>query len=112
MWYCIGSHNEERTNLPDEPCPKSKSGFYLHLKSLKNALEAMAQLRGETKFEVFILTAPSVLNPLSYTEKRLRTEKHLGFEWCSHLILSPNKFLFKGAILIDDRNTGHGQDKF
>lgn len=68
----------------------------------------MAQLRGETKFEVFILTAPSVLNPLSYTEKRLRTEKHLGFEWCSHLILSPNKFLFKGAILIDDRNTGHG----
>ena len=64
------------------------------------------------KFDPYILTAPSTRNPFSYTEKRVWIEKYFGVEFTEKLIISSNKGLLKGDILIDDLISGRGQENF
>jgi len=97
---------------PNQEYPHSVRGFYENLEPLEGAIDALNALRNRAEYEVYILTAPSVFNPLSYTEKRNWVEKHIGFEMLNRLIISPDKSLLRGDILIDDRLNGHGQDKF
>ncbi len=80
--------------------PQSKDGFFTNLKPIEGAIDAFSEL--EKYFDVWVLTRPSVHNPLCYTEKRLWIENHLGFETCKKLIISPDKSLLKGDFLIDD----------
>lgn len=82
------------------PYPQSKYGFFLGLEPIKGGLEAVKILR--SKYDVWILTRPSIHNPLCYTEKRVWVENHLGMEMVERLILSPDKSLLKGDYLIDD----------
>ncbi|WDP93177.1 MAG: hypothetical protein HUN04_06025 [Desulfobacter sp.] len=84
--------------------------FFLSLEPMPGAIEAVNRLRSMA--DVYILTAPSVRNPLCYTEKRLWIEKQFDLELCHRLIISPNKALLKGDILIDDNIRGKGQDGF
>ena len=107
-----GAHARDKIAYPDNPYPQSRQGFYLALEPIEGAISAMDKLLRAENVEAYILTAPSLYNPLSYTEKRLWVENHLGFEWVERLIISPNKALLKGDILIDDHITGRGQDKF
>ena len=62
-------------------------------------------------FDIWILTAPSIMNPMSYTEKRVWVEENLGLEWCEKLIICHNKSLVKGDYLVDDCG-GKGQEEF
>lgn len=94
------------------PFPQSVPGFYLALEPLPDAVETYQWLSQQPPFDVYILTAPSLKNPHSYSEKRLWVEKHLGFEAVKKLIISPHKHLSKGAYLIDDCHRGKGQDRF
>ncbi len=64
------------------------------------------------QLEPFILTAPSLRNPHSYTEKRLWVEKHLGYEVVHRLIITAHKGLNRGHFLIDDHDSGKGQEYF
>jgi 5'-nucleotidase len=80
--------------------PQSQYGFFSNLEPIEGAIEYMHML---TEFyNVHILTRPSVMNPLCYTEKRVWVERYLGFEFCEKLIISPNKALIKGDYLVDD----------
>ncbi|MEY3450883.1 MAG: hypothetical protein RL711_708 [Bacteroidota bacterium] len=90
-------------SLKSDECyyPQSTYGFFRNLEPIEDAIESYKIL--EEHFDVYILTAPSVHNPLCYSEKREWVEKHLGFETCRKLIISPNKALLKGHYLIDDR---------
>ena len=97
---------------PDVAYPQSRKGFYTELKPIEGALEAMEVLLDAQNIDPYILTAPSLYNPLSYTEKRLWVEDHLGFEWVKRLIISPDKSLLQGDLLIDDHSEGRGQDRF
>lgn len=80
--------------------PQSQLKFFENLEPIEGSVEAYKLLK--TKFNVFILSRPSVCNPLSFTEKRLWVEKHLGFDECENLILSCDKTLLRGKYLIDD----------
>ena len=67
----------------------------------------------QNPYVVHILSAPSVFNPLCYTEKRLWVENYPGFEFVHKLILASNKGLLKGDYLIDDYIAGRrGQENF
>ena len=44
--------------------PQSQYGFFRNLKPLAGALAAMASLRSNPAIELYILTAPSIPNPL------------------------------------------------
>ena len=82
--------------------PQSQYGFFTNLKPIPGAIEGYNTL-SNSKYDVYILTRPSILNPLCYTEKRIWIENHLGLEACNKLIISPNKSLNKGHYLIDDQ---------
>lgn len=92
--------------------PQSQLDFFRNLKPINGAINAMQELDACSEYEVYILTAPSRLNPLCYMEKRIWVEQHLGMEFVPKLIISMNKGLFKGDYLIDDWTKGRGQENF
>lgn len=85
---------------PEIGFPQAQYGFFRDMDEIENAVKAYMWLH--ENFETYILTRPSVLNPMSYTEKREWVEKHLGIEVCDNLIMNPHKGLMKGDYLIDD----------
>ncbi len=103
---------EHKQKNPDNPFPQNVPGFFRSLEAMDGALAAVEQLRKKTNIEVYILTAPSTKNPLSYTEKRLWVEDKFGYEMTHNLIICSHKGLLKGDILIDDHASGRGQEFF
>jgi 5'-nucleotidase len=89
--------------------PQSKVGFFLDLKPLDYAIEGVKEL--QTKYDVWILTRPSIKNTHCYTEKAEWIKKYLGEDMLNKLILCPDKSLVKGDYLIDD-DCKHGQPNF
>lgn len=104
------AHQEALSREPGIIYPQSQYGFFENLKPIRGAIESVVELSKSN--EVYILTAPSIRNPFSYVEKRVWVEKWLGMSFVERLIISPNKSLVRGEILIDDHNSGNGQDKF
>jgi 5'(3')-deoxyribonucleotidase len=97
-----GAYQLAKERFPMQAYPQAGVDFFRKLAPLSGAVEGIKELarRGH---DVWILTKPSVLNPLCYTEKRLWVEDHLGLSWCERLIISPDKSLLMGDILIDDQ---------
>lgn len=95
---------------PGQPYPQSQVGFFYNLVPFDYAMYSVIELM--KKYDVYFLTAPSVKNPLCYTEKRLSIEKWFGLEACNKLIISPRKDLVIGDYLIDDQSDSHGQSDF
>lgn len=106
------SHRKYRTSHPHIDYPQSIPGFFENLRPLEGAIEAVNQLRAMEAFEVYVLTAPSTRNPLSYTEKRIWIERHFDYEFTKQLIICSNKGLLKGDFLVDDYIQGKGQERF
>jgi len=92
--------------------PQSQYGFFSDLEPIEGAIDAMMRLSCLPNTEVYILTAPSYMNPMCYTEKRQWVGKHLGMYFVKRLIICPNKGLVKGDFLIDDNVSGKGQEDF
>ncbi|MDZ7903454.1 MAG: hypothetical protein U5L01_13300 [Rheinheimera sp.] len=86
--------------------------FISSCKRCPGAIAAMQTLYASTQYTPYILTAPSLRNPWSYTEKRVWVEQHLGFAFVERLIICPNKGLLIGDILVDDQISGRGQELF
>lgn len=105
-------HKEAVSQNPKIPYPQSQYGFFRNLRPIKGSLEATKYLNSQSIFDVYILTAPSIKNPLCYIEKRLWIEDYLGLEMVKKFIISPNKGLNKGDYLIDDNLSGRGQENF
>jgi len=78
-----------------------QAGFYLDLKPMPGALEAIQKL--EPNFEIRFVSAPSWNNPHSFTEKRLWIEKYFGNWSEKRMDLTFRKDLFMGHYLVDDR---------
>ena len=97
---------------PDIAFPQSIPGFFENLKPIDGAIESVKKLIHSEKFSPYILTAPSILNPHCYTEKRLWVEKYFGMDFVDKLIICSNKGLLKGDVLIDDYIEGRGQENF
>lgn len=93
---------EYRAKSPCIVIPWSTCDFFRKLKPIEGAIDGIKQL--DKEFDVWILTRPSMHNPMSYMEKRLWVEDHLGFDWCKKLIICPDKTLMKPGLLIDDVN--------
>lgn len=105
-----GAHAARIALEPETAYPQSQYGFFRNLVPIEGGIAAFKRLK--TIGEVYILTAPSIYNPLCYSEKREWVEKHLGMEAVERLIISPNKGLSKGDYLIDDHLSGRGQENF
>lgn len=104
------SINEHLAKVPEMKYPQANVDFFRKLEPMDGAIDGFKFI--STHFDTYILTAPSVINPMSYMEKRLWVEDHLGFDVAKKLIICPNKALVIGDYLIDDKNRGKGQDGF
>lgn len=104
-------YKKYKDQFPHYKYPQACQPFWTHMMPLKGAIHAFKQLKEE--FDVYILTRPSIYNPVSYSGKRIWVEKWLGFDMCEKLILSPNKGLIgdQHDILIDDQAFGPGQQE-
>jgi len=92
--------------------PQSQLDFFRKLEPLNDAIESVKKLMNSDYYDVYFLTAPSLPNPLCYTEKCLSIKDHFGQAGVNKLIISPNKALSRGDYLIDDNAFGRGQDEF
>jgi 5'(3')-deoxyribonucleotidase len=101
--------DRDKIDFPEQKYPQSQIGFFLNLKPIEDSLESFVEL--EKYFNVWILTRPSVQNPLCYTEKALWVKNHLGIDVQRRTIMATDKSLLKGDYLIDD-DTKHGQTEF
>ncbi|MBB5187094.1 5'(3')-deoxyribonucleotidase [Zhongshania antarctica] len=105
-------YNESKERHPEIEYPHSVPETFLNLAPMDGAIEGFHTLSANPKLDVYILSAPSVFNPHSYTEKRLWVERHLGLDAAHRLILSPHKHLSHGDFLVDDQLDGRGQERF
>lgn len=105
-------HSKALAQNPKIPYPQSQYGFFRSLPPIRDSIESVKYLNKQKIFDVYVLTAPSIKNPLCYIEKRLWIEDYLGLEMVRKFIISPNKGLNKGDYLIDDNLSGRGQENF
>jgi hypothetical protein len=105
----FSASRKARKENPDQKFPQSQWGFFLKLPEIENAIESVNILK--EKYDVWILTRPSIKNVNCFTEKAQWIWDHLGFDMLEKLIISSDKSLLKGDYLIDDQNNAN-QDKF
>jgi len=105
-----GAYKEALKNNPDIKYPQSQLDFFRSLKPLPDAIKVMQYFLNF--HNTYIATAPSIYNPLCYTEKALWIKDHFGTDVLNRLIIVPNKSLLKGDYLIDDRIDTHKQNEF
>jgi 5'-nucleotidase len=84
-----------------------KKGFFLNLPPIKGAINAVQEMV-EMGIDVRICTTPITDYDHCVVEKYQWVEKHLGKEFTSRLILTRDKTLIFGDVLIDDRPSIQG----
>lgn len=87
-------------------------GFFDALQPIEGALEALKEMDA-CGLKVFICTAPKKFyhNPRCASEKHAWVMKHLGKEWTERIVLSRDKTLVHGTVLIDDKPDVEGVAK-
>lgn len=89
--------------------PWSMTGLFKYLKPMPGAIEFYRKY--ENICELWFLTRPSIKNLHCYTEKAEWIKRYFGEEGLERLILTPQKDLLIGDILIDDASN-YGQVTF
>lgn len=78
-----------------------REGFFRSLPMMEGAREGLARL-SETVENVRIVTAPTWQWKHCVPEKYAWVEEHLGRDWCGKIIITRDKTLIHGDVLIDD----------
>ena len=86
---------------------KSQKELTENLEPIPGSIEALKEIK-EMGHEVFICTSPLAKYEISVLEKYKWVEKNFGHEWTKKIILTKDKTLIKGDILIDDNPEIHG----
>ncbi|XP_028562521.1 5'(3')-deoxyribonucleotidase, mitochondrial [Podarcis muralis] len=85
--------------------------FFLELDPLPGAVEAVKQMAELKETDVFICTSPIKKYRYCPYEKYAWVEKHLGQEFLEQIVLTRDKTVVSGDLLIDDRPDIIGAEK-
>ena len=104
-----------KEELPPEYAPlvteiNTEKGFILSLPEISGGIKAVNDMK-DMGHEVFICTAPLDIYENCVLEKYKWVDEHMGFGWSKRLILTKEKALVKGDILIDDKPSIKNEDK-
>ncbi|XP_007433712.1 5'(3')-deoxyribonucleotidase, mitochondrial isoform X2 [Python bivittatus] len=77
--------------------------FFMELDPLPGAVEALKQMAELEATDVFICTSPIRKYRYCPYEKLAWIEKHFGQEFLEHVVLTRDKTIVSGHVLIDDR---------
>lgn len=96
-----------RDEYPEKLLPQmtemfTEKGFVENLPCIEGSIEAIKSIK-DKGHDVFICTSPMRQYQNCVAEKYMWVEKNLGFEWTHKLILSRDKTLVQGDLLIDDK---------
>lgn len=87
-------------------------GFFVNIPEIPGAVAAVKEMNQIENVEVFICTSPLIGNyRYCVKEKYEWIEKHMGNDWAGKIILTPDKTLINGHLLIDDRPNIKGMIK-
>ncbi|XP_034881954.1 5'(3')-deoxyribonucleotidase, cytosolic type isoform X1 [Mirounga leonina] len=86
-------------------------GFFLDLEPIPGALEAMQEMNNMQDTEVFICSSPLLKYEHCVGEKYRWVENHLGPQFVERIILTRDKTVVLGDLLIDDKDTIRGQEE-
>ncbi|EKX33053.1 hypothetical protein GUITHDRAFT_81813, partial [Guillardia theta CCMP2712] len=101
-------HFEIEDNFPEYVRPAvlqviAQPGFYRSLRPLPDAIEALQEMLAEG-FDVRLVTAPHPCCPgVCCRDKFAWLKEYLGDEWLHRMILTRDKTLILGDVLIDDK---------
>ena len=79
-------------------------------KPIVGAIEGVLELEAKARaygFDTYICSAPNASNKKSYADKASWIERYLGSSWVQRLVLTQDKTLCDGLILIDDKPEGY-----
>ncbi len=79
-----------------------EEGFFEHLEPIEGALDAVRALANDGH-DVRICTAPKKIHTYCVPEKYNWVKKHLGQEFVEKMIMTRDKTLTQGDLLIDDK---------
>lgn len=96
-----------KDQYPDDSRPliediTNSKGFYGNLPVVEGSKEALLELKA-LGHELYICTSPKLSNPYCIQEKFNWVKEHLGGEWIGRMIVTRDKTLVRGDILIDDK---------
>ncbi|CAH1273769.1 NT5C [Branchiostoma lanceolatum] len=80
-----------------------EKGFFLNLQPIEGALEAAREMAEMEGVDVYICTSPIKKYTHCVVEKYQWLDKHLGKEWMERMILTRDKTVINGDLLIDDK---------
>jgi len=86
---------------------QSQPGFFRSMKPIDGALDALKEM-DMMGHDVFIVSSPSTSGDTCHSEKSEWVKEHLGEKWARRLILTKDKTVVIGDILIDDKPNIHG----
>lgn len=81
---------------------KYRSGFYADMKPVRGAKKALKEIVADGH-DLWFCSSPEVFNPTCESDKKTWLMTHFGEWWAKRLILTRDKTLVRGDILIDDR---------
>ncbi|XP_076399827.1 5'(3')-deoxyribonucleotidase, cytosolic type isoform X2 [Peromyscus maniculatus bairdii] len=83
-------------------------GFFLNLEPVPGAVDALREMNALQDTEVFICTSPLRKYDHCVGEKYRWVEQNLGPEFVERIILTRDKTVVMGDLLIDDKDTIQG----
>jgi 5'-nucleotidase len=93
---------EDAVSQADAQCLMLSAGFFRGLAPIPGAIRAAKAMRA-AGYEVFLCTNPLAHSRHCVQEKLDWVGEHLGDEWRDRVILTNNKFLVAGDVLVDDK---------
>lgn len=81
---------------------KTRPGFYFDLDPIEGARAALEAMEA-AGYDVFICTAPSLSNPTCASDKHAAITRDFGRKWADRTIITKDKTLVRGDLLIDDK---------
>ncbi|KAK7112545.1 hypothetical protein V1264_011989 [Littorina saxatilis] len=78
-------------------------GFFLNLPEIKGGCQALTEMSQMEDVDVFICTSPLTFYKYCLQEKFKWVEDHLGPDWISRLVITKDKTMVHGDVLIDDK---------
>ncbi|XP_065764905.1 5'(3')-deoxyribonucleotidase, cytosolic type isoform X1 [Muntiacus reevesi] len=111
-FYAREQYRALRPDLADKVASVFEApGFFLDLEPIPGALEAMREMSDMQDTQVFICTSPLMKYDHCVAEKYRWVEKHLGPQFVERIIMTRDKTVISGDILIDDKEVIRGQEE-
>src|SRR3974377_1645222 len=104
-----------KEELPPEYAPlvteiNTEKGFVFSFSEIPGGIKAVNEIKNMGR-EVLICKAPLDIYENCVLEKYKWIDEHMGFEWTKKLILTKEKAMVRGDILIDDKPDIKNEDK-